>query len=107
MAKPPKKKNVDAPAAPVEPEGILLKIDWHFPDGLTSKFANHLVIQRDENEVFVSFFELQPPVIMNAEDAKEKLKGKSTIRATCVAKIIVSQSRWAGFVKAFQGTQPV
>jgi hypothetical protein len=107
MTKTPKKDEQSAPAAPAAPEGIMLKVDWHFPEGLTSKFANHLVVQRDENEVFVSFFELQPPVIMSAEDAKEKLKSQTTIRATCVAKIAVSQSRWAGFVKAIQETQPV
>ena len=69
-------------------EEVVLPINWHFPEGKRSQYANSVVVQVGLYEVALSFFEIQrvdlldPPVRNN-----EKPFG--SMHAKCVSKIIV------------------
>lgn len=85
--------------------GVAIPIEWHYPDGMAGRFANHMVVQFDEHECHISFFEIKPPLVLGTPDeAANQLKAMKTIRADCVARVIVSDGRMPGFVKAIQDT---
>lgn len=71
---------------------------WNFPDDLLSGYATNILVQTGEQELFVSFFELQHPVILAPEDAN-KLE---SVKAECIAKIIVTPERLAAFIVVLQ-----
>ncbi len=70
---------------------IPLRIDWHFPEGLQSKYVNNVLVQPGQYELVISFFEVQQPILVGqAEENKRMLEELGSIRAECVSKIIVS-----------------
>ena len=56
-----------------------------------------MLVQMGDDEVTLSFFEIIPPIVM---DAKTLEKG---VRADCVARITVARARYPDFVKAMAG----
>ena len=70
-----------------------------------------MLAQQDETDIFLSFFELTPPVITDVDEAKVKLTAMGSVRATCVAKIAISKARVPGLIRAIQsqldGESPV
>jgi hypothetical protein len=101
-----KSKKIKGTVGMAQRVALQMKIEWHFPEELRGTFANHMVIQRDENEVFLSFFEVQPPVITDPKEAVQKSGKLQTIRATCVAKIVISSARFATFANTMQSIEP-
>lgn len=86
-----------------ESEGITLSVDWHFPEGLQSRYANNMLVQTGEHEFVISFFEMQLPTLLGSpEENQTKLKEMGTIKAECVSKIIVSPGVVQGFIDALQ-----
>ncbi len=83
-----KKKRKDIVSVPIE---------WRFPDGLTTRFANNILIQSDATEFYISFFEILPPAI--SQDDFEKL---TAIPADCVARIAIPRDRMPAFIRAMQ-----
>ena len=71
---------------------------WNFPDDLLSGYATNILVQTGEQELFISFFELQPPVLLTPEDAT-KLE---SVNAECIAKIIVTPERLTLFIEVLQ-----
>jgi Protein of unknown function (DUF3467) len=86
-----------------ESEGITLSVDWHFPEGLQSRYANNMLVQTGQQEFVISFFEMQLPTLLGSpEENQAKLKEMGTIKAECVSKIIVSPEVVQGFIDALQ-----
>lgn len=87
-----------------EGEGAyLLPIEWYFPEGLTSRYATNLVVQHTEHEFTLSFFELRQPVVLGSpEERKAKLEQIHSVRAECVARVIVSAGRMPEFLGVLQ-----
>jgi hypothetical protein len=82
---------------------ITLSVDWHFPEGLQSRYANNMLVQAGPNEFVISFFEMQLPALLGSpEDNKAKLKELGKIRAECVSKIIIPPQLVQGFIDALQ-----
>ena len=74
-----------------QPQVIPLRIDWHFPEGLQSKYVNNVLVQPGQYELVISFFEVQQPILVGQpEENKRMLEELGSIRAECVSKIIVS-----------------
>jgi hypothetical protein len=86
---------------PTQRKEIELPIQWVVPDSLVARYANNLIVQHSEHEYIISFFETKPPLIVG-EITKEALDSIKSIRATCVAQIIVAKDRFPGFVEAMQ-----
>jgi hypothetical protein len=78
----------------------LAEIEWHFPENIISRFTTNMTVQRIENEFKVSFFELVRPIILDPNDPK--WKSITSIRADCVASIIVTADRLPKFIEVLQ-----
>ncbi len=80
-----------------------LPLEWHIPENIPVRYATNLVIQRLENEYLISFFEVLPPILLGTpEEIGEKLGTLNSVRANCVAKIIVSANKMPEFVSVMQ-----
>jgi hypothetical protein len=82
---------------------VLIPIEWYVPDDLVAKYATNMVVQKSKDEYFISFFEIKPPMFLGEpKEIIEKVKELNSVRATCVAQIIVSSGRMPDFVKALE-----
>lgn len=81
-----------------EPQERQIPIEWVFPEDLTSGYATNILVQIGQNEFFISFFEMSPPVIMNAAD----LDTIESVQAYCIARIIVTPDRLNEFIAVLQ-----
>jgi Protein of unknown function (DUF3467) len=72
-----------------------IPIIWDFPEDLVSGYATNMLVQVGEHELYVSFFETPPPVLLGQEDVT-KLEG---VRAECIARIIVAPERMTEFIE--------
>jgi hypothetical protein len=77
--------------APPDPVSYSINIDWAIPQDTSSKFATHLVVQHDEGQFFLHFFEVRPPLIMGTpEEQFEHWKRLGAVRAGYVVTLAVS-----------------
>jgi len=82
---------------------VSLPVDWHFPEGLQSRYANNVLVQAGQYEFVISFFEIQPPLLLGSPEENEaKLKQIGAVRAECVSKVIVSPEVIPGLISALQ-----
>jgi hypothetical protein len=87
-----------------EIKGIYVPIEWHAPEDLISRYANNILVQHEEHEFIISFFEIRPPLLLGSpEEIKAKLEQTESVRAECVARIIVAADRMPSFIEALQG----
>jgi hypothetical protein len=89
-----------------EPEGrFLLPVEWHSSEDIVSRYATNMVVQHSDQEFIISFFEARPPLVLGKpEEIEAKLSQMKSVRADCVARIIVSTGRMPEFVKVLQDT---
>lgn len=82
---------------------VELPIEWHYPEGLISRYANNITVQRTETEVIISFFETCHPLVLGTQEKqKEQLESMKSIRAVCVSRILVSPDQIGKFIEALQ-----
>jgi hypothetical protein len=79
------------------PKPRQVPIEWRIPDYIVSRYATNMVVQKAEHEYIISFFELQPPIIL--EETANQL---ASMPADCVARIVVSASKYPEFVAVLQ-----
>jgi hypothetical protein len=80
---------------------IEFPIEWHVPDSIRSQYATNMVVQHTEQEFIISFFEMQPPLLLGNLSVDD-IQSLPSIRADCVARIIVARDRMPRFVEALQ-----
>ena len=86
-----------------EPEGIALHVDWHIPEGAQSRYANNVLVQADQYEIIISFFEAQLPILLGQpEENRRKLEELGSIRAELVSRIVVSPEILPVVIKALE-----
>jgi len=85
----------------IEIRQVEVPIEWYVPESLVSRYATNMIVQHSEHEFILSFFETPPPLILG-ESRSEDLKKLKSIRATCVAQIIVARDRMPRFVDVMQ-----
>jgi len=84
------------------PEGFA-KIEWHVSENLAKRYATNFVIRHTENEFNLSFFDVDPPIILGTEEeARKKLNAVKSVRANCVSSIIVTPDKIPGLIEALQ-----
>lgn len=87
-----------------EENSLSLPIEWSVPDDIVTRFVTNMVVQHSDAEFVVSFFEVQPPIFIgSAEDRREKLSQLKSIKAKCVARIVVTPDRMEEFVRVLTG----
>lgn len=85
------------------PEFTSLPIEWHIPDSIQSQYANNILVQSSPYEIVISFFETQlPPVVGRPEENITKLQEIGSLRADCVARIIVAPALLPSVISALQ-----
>jgi len=88
-----------ATAKPRKKKSDELTIEYIIPDYIISRFATNITVQKIENEFKVSFFELKQDMILNEEDRKKMIE-RGTVRADCIASIIITADRMPKFIDA-------
>lgn len=89
--------------ATIKPKAIVkdeqLQVSFNAPIDMPSVYATNIVLQQMEYEVVVSFYEVQPPILMAGQNEAENLAilKKTGLRADCVAKVIISNRRFGAF----------
>lgn len=76
----------------------VIPVLWNFPEQSLSGYATNLLVRTGEQELYLSFFETRPPVLLAPDDIK-KLE---SVTAECIAQIIVTPERLAKFIEALQ-----
>jgi hypothetical protein len=74
-----------------------IPIEWHVPDTIITRFASNMVIQSFENVFKISFFEIKPEIHLTPPQIPQ-----STIRADCVASVIVTPDKFSQMVEVLQ-----
>jgi hypothetical protein len=76
----------------------VIPLIWNYPEDLISGYATNILVQNGEQELYVSFFEAQPPILLSPEDA-DKLE---SVKAECFARIIITPDRLAKFIEVLK-----
>lgn len=83
--------------------GIALPIEWHIPDDIQARYATNMVAQHLEHEFLISFFDIWPPILLGSpEEIAEKLKEVKSVRASCVARIVIAEEKLPDFIRVLQ-----
>jgi hypothetical protein len=80
-----------------------IPLDWQIPDDLRAEFATNVIVQKGEHEVFLLFFQAQPPILIG-DDREEQLEQIGSIKAKCVAKVIISPERLGDLIRVLSVT---
>ncbi len=88
---------------PEERPTVQVPIEWHISEDLDGKYATNLVVQHSEHEFIINFFEMRHPLILGDPDqVREQWQKIKSVRAECVARIIVAPDRMQEFIDAMQ-----
>jgi hypothetical protein len=79
---------------------ITAAIKFQCPADLALQHVDQLVVQSDGDTAFLNFYELQPPIILNNSEANQFRADGGRVKATCVARLAMSQSKLKGFLIA-------
>src|SRR5437762_12588 len=84
--------------------GIQLPIEWHSGPEIVTRYVNQATVQFGPKECHVSFFEIRPPFILDddQEERKRKAQELKSIRAECVARIVVTHDFLPTLIQALQ-----
>jgi hypothetical protein len=85
-------------------EKIAFPIEWHYAENQYARFANNLIVQFDDPEFHLSFFDVKPPLITGStlDEQKKQIEEIGSIKGECVCRIVVSKERMPRFIKAMQ-----
>ena len=90
-------KNEESIVEEDEKKDTIIPIDWHVPEGVMTPFATNMLVQTIETEFKISFFEIKPAIRLNKSDPLPE-----SVRADCVASVIISANRLPKFVEVLQ-----
>ena len=77
-----------------------IKVNFQLSDFIPSVYSQHSLLQTGPDEVIISFFEANFPVmIVPTQQAIERVQ-KQGIDAECVARVVMSKNRFLEFAKA-------
>jgi hypothetical protein len=80
-----------------------IPVTWHVPEDMIAEYATHVVVQSAEKEIFLSFFQAQPPIIVGDESERQKqLDSIASISTRCIAKVIVAPSKLPEIIQMLQ-----
>ena len=84
-------------------QGIAVPLELYYPENMMSRYANHLIVQHTEHAFVLSFFEVRPPILLGSpEERKEEALQIKSVKAECVARVVVSAERMSDFVQVLQ-----
>lgn len=81
-------------------EPLQLRVEFTFPEGTRTQFADRILVQHTEHEFLVSFFETEQPVLLGPpEENRERLRSLGSVKAHCVARVAVAAGRMPELVE--------
>src|SRR5258708_2466329 len=93
----PAKPDADGPIA------VQLQVQYEFPESMAiGSFSNHMLVQTDEHDFHLSFFQIAPPLIVGSSDSErmQKVQQLTNVPARCVARIVVSEGMMPKIIEA-------
>lgn len=82
-----------------------LRIEWETPENITSRYATHMTVHASEHEFIISFYEAEPPMLIGTEEEiEQQISDLKTVKAICVARIAVANSRIGEFIQVLNRT---
>jgi len=84
-------------------EPLVIPIEWNISENIVARYATNMLVQSGENEFFVSFFESRPPLLLGTpEQISKQVNDLKSVKANCVAQIIISAEKMPSFIEALQ-----
>lgn len=81
----------------------IIPLNYVFPEGQEIIFSNYALVQHDEFEFSMSFFQIRKPIFFpNDPNRQKKLEEMESIDALCVASVSMSLSRLPSLIAALQ-----
>ncbi len=88
-----------------EKKALIVPLEWYVPDHMTTTYATNFVVQQTGQEVILSFFEAEKPVLLGTtEQVEQELSRLKSIRAKCVARIVVTPDKIPGIIEALRSS---
>jgi hypothetical protein len=88
-----------------EHERLVVPIEWHFPEGIVTRYASNMLVQFGDHDCYLSFFEIPVPVLLGTpEEQLEQAKKLKRVRAECIARIAIPLSKMPAIVEALKST---
>ena len=82
---------------------VAFSVSWVVPPDAVSLPATNMVVQHDNHEFFLSFFEIVPPLVIGkGEAAKRKLAEMGGVDARFLTRVKISANRFQNFIDALQ-----
>lgn len=81
-----------------KPAERVIPMLWNYPEDIISGYATNILVQAGEEELYVSFFEAQPPVILATKD----WDSIESVKADCIARIVITPDRMSKFIDVLQ-----
>lgn len=82
---------------------VNLPVQWQIPDDAVAAYATNFVIQRMQHEYLISFFQVQPPLILGTpEQVIEKVSHLDRVPARLVGQIVIAEDRLQELQKLLQ-----
>jgi hypothetical protein len=82
-----------------------VRMKYVFPSEIKPMFANHMIVQSDESTTYLSFFSLQPPVVIgDEEEVKKQIDDLTEVRAHLVTQVVIPRDRLKNFVEVMAST---
>jgi hypothetical protein len=89
---------------PTRPRQMSVGVEWEVGDFTPTYYATNIVTQFTDHEFLLSFFELFPPLLVGTpEEIAAQAEQVETVKAQCLARVVIAADRMAGFVDALQG----
>ena len=82
-----------------------ISINFNLPIEMSSVYATNMLVQAGEDEVTLSFFEAQPPLLQGTPEENLAILKAQGVRADCVARVTISKNRFGNFVNAMKQIQ--
>lgn len=89
---------------------MTVRVDYQLPADQPLSFANNLLVQRDQNTVYMSFFVVRPPMTvpdLSLEEMKDRLSNIESVPGRCVAQVAVPIERMPEFLGAIARVLPI
>jgi hypothetical protein len=84
-------------------EGVFLEIEYETQEDTPRGYATNMIVQHTDHEFIISFFDLEPPLLMGSiEERREQIKKIGLLKAKCIARITVNASRMEDFIDALK-----
>lgn len=84
-------------------EQIAVPLVYDVPPDMPAGFVTNMVVQHTPQEFIVSFFEVQPPILLGTpEENRVALSQMKSMTARCIGRYVISPDRMREFVEVLK-----